>query len=264
MWIPNSLMEWLQSPWLSFAVLLNTRISGFLITAPFFKNPGFNMRLKLFISVGLTLCFASVLPNTLPHAPTSPLAFALWALQELGIGLLLGFLSSLVLESLGVAGEVLAMLSGLSNAQIMDPTTGHNSQVITGCLMQLGLMIILCSNLHHSLLQILYLTFEQVPLQAWFSTGDLDDLFKRVLFLAGQLFSIGLLVAAPMHATLFLVEVCTAYISKTMPQMHIIQILTPMKTLSALGILLAFLPFAVDSMTHYWGIHLKHLTQVFK
>jgi flagellar biosynthetic protein FliR len=105
---------------LVFALVL-ARISGLMIAAPVLGSANFPIIAK----IGFSGLFAMMLTATLPAQeamlPWSPVEYSLMAASELMIGLLMGFVLTLMFAAIQVAGQVMDMLAGFGMMNIFNP-----------------------------------------------------------------------------------------------------------------------------------------------
>ena len=98
-------------------LLVLFRISGMMLSAPLFSMRNIPSQAK----IGMALGFALILfPLHATHlvVPKDLIQFALMAIQETIIGLLLGYTVNLIFMALQMAGEYISMQMGLSVAHM--------------------------------------------------------------------------------------------------------------------------------------------------
>jgi flagellar biosynthetic protein FliR len=159
-----------------------------------------------------------------PNLPPFPLAnlpvFSLLGvmLQEICIGLLLGFLARMVFFAVDLAGNIIATEMGLQMGSIMNPLTQQSSQVPATILFYLAAVVMLTLNLHHWMLLGFERTYTVLPMgSAHLSTA----LFEMVVKNTNQIFIVALQISAPIMAVSFVVTVVFAVLSRAVPQMNV-------------------------------------------
>jgi len=260
----TDLIQWLSMPHMIATFLIFCRVTGLFIAAPFFNHSGFPVQLRLWFALATALIFyltvnvpsqieaLSWIPMDLPHL----LPFIL---KELILGLVLGITMKYVLDAFHLAGETLSMQMGLSIANALDPSTGMQAPIIGGILSQYALILFVCLGMHHWVLLALHSSFDQIPLHLMPDVGKMGILCKRMLLVSAGMFSTGLMLAAPIQATLFMVEVALGYVSKLMPQMNIFMVAAPLKLMIGMWGLFTFLPIMSSFMTDHYNDHIKIL-----
>jgi flagellar biosynthesis protein FliR len=198
-------------------LLVFLRISAFLLVLPFFSATNFPVTMRVAIGALTAMLLA-------PNLPAFPLAnlstFSLFGvmIQELAIGLLLGFISRMIFYAVDLAGNIIATEMGLQMAQIMDPQTQVSSQVPSTILFYLASITMLTLDLHHWMLLGFERTYAVLPM----GTAHLSAaLFEMVVKHTSQIFTIALQISAPLIAVSFVVTVVFAVLSRAVPQMNV-------------------------------------------
>jgi flagellar biosynthesis protein FliR len=197
-------------------MLVFVRVSAMLAIFPIFSQQGMPVKLRLALGAA---CAWLILPTVpMPALPAS-LAGLIWLLiKEAGIGLLLGFISRLVFYILEFAGNVLAAELGMNWGATLNPFSSGRGEAPGLILYYLGAMIFLSLNLHHALLIAFHRCYQVLPINGAHPTPALfNDFVQRT----GQLFSAGLLMAAPVVAVSFLINLVFSVIGRAVPQMNV-------------------------------------------
>ncbi|MFM7468882.1 MAG: flagellar biosynthetic protein FliR [Vampirovibrionales bacterium] len=252
-------LSWLLSVKPSSLLLLMalvTRISGVMLTAPPFNNPHIPPMSKMGIALGFALIWwlyafqgNHALTATLLQGVLHPWHYALVLLQELGIGLILGWAVGWFIQAVGMGASLLGIQMGLQLSNQMDPL-GQSDQ--TGSLNPFftltAMTWFLTHSLHHAVFLALDKTLGQVPVaQAfwWESTRTLQHFMERLLAVFSHVIGIGLLVALPLMGMLFLVEVGLGYVGKMQPRLNLFSLATPLKVIVGLATLTLILPMMI-------------------
>jgi flagellar biosynthesis protein FliR len=198
-------------------LLVFMRLSAFLLVLPFFSATNFPVTMR----VALGALAALLLAPTLPPFPMGQLGtFSVFGvmIQEIAIGLLLGFMARMVFYAVDLAGNIIATEMGLQMAAIMDPLTQASSQVPATILFYLASIVMLTLDLHHWMLLGFERTYAVLPMgTAHLSTA----LFEMVVKNTSQIFIIALQISAPIIAVSFVVTVVFAVLSRAVPQMNV-------------------------------------------
>ena len=108
-------------------LLILARIAGLFLEAPIFSSRSLPAFPKLVIAVWLAAILWFVIP--VRYLPDTALAFLLAIVVEVLVGYIIGFISSIVLQSAQAAGDILDIQMGLSVASILSPTTGAQTSL---------------------------------------------------------------------------------------------------------------------------------------
>ena len=193
------------------------RVSAFLLVLPFFSMTNFPPTMR----VALSALAALLLAPMLPPFPLGKLPFfSLFGvmIQEVGIGLLLGFFARMVFFAVDLAGNVVASELGLNMGAILDPMTGVSSQVPGTILFFLAAVVMLTMDLHHWVLVGFERTYSVLPIGGAHLNGEL---FNILLAQTANLFVVALEIAAPVLAVSFVVTVVFGVLSRAVPQMNV-------------------------------------------
>jgi flagellar biosynthetic protein FliR len=221
--------------YLTSAVLVMVRISGLMVFAPLFSSAAIAPRIKAAFVVAVTVLLAPVV-GTLPHARVQLDMAGL--LGELAVGLTFGFALSLILETLMFAGQMIGMEFSFSLVNLMDPNSNIQTPVLGQLLNWLGLLVIIAAGLDRSLLAAVMRSFAVVPVgQAAMKASTCSAL----AIMAGGVFVAGLQLAAPVIAAALTVEIVVALVGRLSPQLPVMMISIPLKTLISYAVLIGSL-----------------------
>jgi flagellar biosynthetic protein FliR len=198
-------------------LLVFLRVSAFLLVLPFFSATNFPATMRVALSALIALLLAPMLPAfALGNAPLFSLFGVM--IQEVSIGLMLGFIARMIFYAVDLAGNVIASELGLNMGAIMDPMTGASSQVPGMILFFLATVVMLTLNLHHWILAGFERTYAVLPIGGAHLN---NELFQVVLNQTGNIFMVALEISAPVMAVSFVVTVVFGVLSRAVPQMNV-------------------------------------------
>jgi flagellar biosynthetic protein FliR len=225
-----------------FFALLAVRLGGLLLSAPIFGSPPVPMALRCALALLLAFMFAP-LAGAPPDGAWTSGAFILAAGGELAVGLLIGFTASLLFSAVRLAGHLVDQDMGLSLAAVLDPASDEPAAVVSQFQTLLALIVYLVINGHHILLTSVAESLRVLPVGGGFATAGATP--GLVGEMAARLFVVGLALAIPALATLFLVTVAMAFLARTVPEMNLITLGYPMRHLVGLAALAISVGFFV-------------------
>ena len=222
--------------WIFFQVL--ARVSAVIAIAPVFGAREVPAQVK----TGMALIAAPAL--TRYPLPTTLYGFTATIAGDAVVGLLIGFVMSLVLSAVQMAASVLDIQVGFSMAQTLNPEIGELSAPLTQLQSMYALLLFLLARGHYLTIEGLAHSFTALPAQAVaIGTGGALRSFTDVTY--GMLVD-ALEIAAPAGAVLLAVDLSFAFVSRAMPQMNVFVVGMPVKSLVGLTTLVVVLPlFAV-------------------
>jgi len=219
------------STFLSAMTLTLVRVSGMLVFAPFFSSSALPMRAKAALAVTVAYLLAPLVAG-LPNAHAE-IGFAA-LIGELAVGLVYGLTLTLLQEMLLFAGQIAGVQFSFSLVNLLDPST-HIETPLLGDLFQLmGTLVVIAAGLDRVLLASFIRSFHAVPLGT-FALAPVAGL--AIVRAAGGIFLAGVEVAAPVLAGTMLVEIAIALLGRLSPQLPVMSLTVPIKTLAGFLIL---------------------------
>lgn len=225
------------------------RVGAAVMVAPVFGNDMIPVQVRIFVGLMLTL---AVLPTVQGVPPVDPLSAqgAMIAVQEVLLGLIMGFVLSLALNVVVIAGESVALAMGLGFATMVDPQTGMSVPVISQVLVVLTTLLFLATGGHLMLVQLLADSFASVPV------GSLElsrDAFWAVATWGTQMFAGAVLIALPLVTVLLVINLSLGVMTRAAPQMNIFSVGLPITLLVGTVLLpILVLPTLPTRMAGIW------------
>lgn len=215
---------------LTFALVL-ARISGLMIAAPVLGSANFPIMAK----AGFSALFAMLLTATLPdqggNLPGETVTYSLMAASELAIGLIMGFVLTLMFAAIQVAGQVMDMLAGFGMMNIFNPALGTQVPILGFFFYIIAILFLLVTDGHHIMLMAMARSFERIPL------GGLTlhpELLRDISTMGSLMFYDGLLIAAPVAAALLVAYLTLGFLGRAVPQIQLFVVGFPLTIALAL------------------------------
>jgi flagellar biosynthetic protein FliR len=210
------------------------------VLALFSALPVFGQRMvPARVRVALAFLVALSAQATLPAMPVVPLdsaAALLLLLQQLLIGLSLGFAVRIVFAAVEFAGEVVGLQMGLNFAGFFDPITASQGTATSRFFGTLVAWLFIVMNGHLLVLMAVVKSFDAFPV------GGEPFAFLRAAqpqAWGAEIFALGLWIALPMVAMLLFVNLVLGVISRVASQMNVFAIGFPITLgVGLLGMLL--------------------------
>jgi flagellar biosynthetic protein FliR len=206
--MPFDLTTWL---------LVFLRVGALLAVFPIFSMSNVPVQLRVALGALLALLIAAAVP-ALAAPPASFGALVFLMCKEVVVGLVLGFVSRMIFYTLELAGNVIATELGLNAGSMLNPFSNSRSEAPGLILFYLGALIFLTLNMHHWLLVAIQRSYLFLPIGG---ARMHPALFQDLLGRTSQLFVVGLLMAAPVVAVSFLVNLVFSVIGRAVPQMNV-------------------------------------------
>jgi len=232
--------------WLSSFIWPLLRVSSMLISIPVFSGRFVSNKILVGTSLAITFFSMPLLPtyevvDVLSHAGI------MTGIQQIVIGLTMGFVLQLVFSAIIFAGQGIAYSMGLGFASMVDPITGVSVPVISQFYLVLSTLLFLTLGGHLVLIEMLIDSFQTLPI----GTVGLERAdFWSVIAWSSRLFSAGLLMAIPSITSLLMVNIAFGVVTKAAPQLNIFAVGFPITLLLGLLLMWVTLPAILDSFTN--------------
>jgi flagellar biosynthetic protein FliR len=216
---------------LSAMTLALVRVSGVVVFAPFFSSNALPVRTKAVFVGAVAFLLAPVVAG-LPQA-RAELSFAA-LLGEVAVGLVYGLTLALLSEMLLFAGQIVGLQFSFSLVNLIDPTTNTQTPLMGELFQLMGTLVVIAAGLDRILLASMVRSFRAVPLGhfALVQSGA-----AAIVRAAGGIFLAGIELAAPVLAATMLVEIAVSLLGKLSPQLPVMNLTVPIKTITGLLIL---------------------------
>lgn len=203
--------------WVSPIVWPFLRVLAVFTTAPVFSSRAFPMRAKIALAFFVALGTQASLPSMPVIGFNDPQALGV-VIQQVGIGLAIGFVVRLVFAAVELAGEVVGFQMGLNFAAFFDPTLNAQSSAVARFFGQMTSLLFVVMNGHLMVLVAVNRSFQSFPVDQNF----LEALGQMKLYRLGtELFASALWIALPMVGMLMFTNLALGIISRVAPQMNI-------------------------------------------
>jgi flagellar biosynthetic protein FliR len=216
---------------LSAMTLALVRVSGMVAFAPFFSSTALPMRSKA-VFAGAVAYLLAPLVAVLPRANLTLSFSAL--LGELSVGLVYGLVLALLNEMLLFAGQIAGLQFSFSLVNLLDPNSAIQTPLLGDLFQLMGTLVVLAAGLDRILLASMVRSFHAVPLGSY-ALAPLTAL--SIVRAAGGVFLAAVELAAPVLAATMLVEVAVALLGKLSPQLPVMNLTVPFKTLTGFALL---------------------------
>jgi flagellar biosynthetic protein FliR len=226
-------------------LLVSMRMAGLLLLAPPLSSLAVPMMVRAAFVLGLSAAVwpaqAGALSAELPWAKMvgwSVLEFATGTLMALGVNI--GF------AAFAIGARILDVQIGFGMGQVLDPSTRRRMPILSAAFMLLAPVLFVAADCHHVMLRAVARGLERFPPGATWSP---ETASHAVWPLVQGMFTLGLAMVAPVVFCLVLVEIALGVVSRNLPQMNVFILGIPIKVLSGLAALAAWMAAATSPMT---------------
>lgn len=228
-----------------YLLLIMTRVSAFVFTAPFFSFGNLPRQIK----AGFTLVFSLLIYLSLPPMEITyngVIGFALLVITEVLCGAILGYFTNIVMTILNFTGRLIDMEIGFAMVTMYDPVFRVNTTVSGNLYSYFVILLLLTGNFHHYFLKAFIDTYAVIPMgRVVFGVTVIKIITKFLL----NYFLISMKLMLPIYATILLVNSVLGIMAKVAPQMNMFVIGIQLKLLagfSVMVLMVAMIPGVVD------------------
>jgi flagellar biosynthetic protein FliR len=155
-------------------------------------------------------------------------------LGELAVGLVYGLTLALLNEMLLFAGQIVGLQFSFSLVNLMDPASSIQTPLMGELFQLMGTLVLIGAGLDRILLASVMRSFHAAPLGAYAVAPATTLAIVRA---AGGIFLAAVELAAPVLAATMLVEIAVSLLGKLSPQLPVMNLTVPLKTLTGFMIL---------------------------
>ena len=248
------------------AGLVTARLMPIVLLVPFLGGKAAPAQVKVGLALAFTVLVYPIVWASAPAIPDAPLLVAALIAKEIGVGLMLGFVTALVFHAVRMAGRLIDTSRGQTKAMSMVPQLKTQVSVTGNFLLQLFIVIFLLTGGHRLFLAALTRSFKYIPPEQFASFAHAGDHGSAVALgiarLATESISIGVLLAFPVIAAILLTNIFLALVNKAAPQINVFFLGMPLKAVIGVAVvLLALDPLAtrfLDEAIRYF----EHLLEL--
>lgn len=206
--------------WLAPLVWPFIRVLAVFSALPIFNRRNVPMRVRIALAGFITVAAQPALPE-MPVVPLDSMLAVTLVVQQVLIGLSIGFAVRVVLAAVEFAGEVIGLQMGLNFAGFFDPVTATQSTAAASFFSTMVAWLFIALNGHLVLISAVVNSFQAFPV------GPEPFAFLRQALphrWGAEIFSTGLWIALPIVTMLLFVNLLLGFISRVAPQIQIFAI----------------------------------------
>lgn len=226
-------------------ILIFLRLTSFIVICP-----GFSFKaLPNIVKVALSVSFSMIVYMTLGEFEiiNNLFLFGILSIKEVLIGLAIGYITKLIFSAIEMAGQLVDFQAGFSMAAVYDPSMGIRASNYGRIYYWISICVFFIFNFHHRFIESIISSFQYIPLDTWeftsFGTESILKLFSMVFELAVNL-------AVPMIIVVLLVDMVLGIISKSVPQINVLMLGMPMKSMVSFIFMLIIMSWLMNSIAN--------------
>jgi flagellar biosynthetic protein FliR len=233
------------------------RVLGVIAAAPIFSHNAIPNRIKLGIGIMLTLIIMPTLP-TMPQFEIFSFQGLFILIQQLVIGLAIGFSMRLVFSAVDLAGQLIGMSMGLGFATFYDHQSQGQSAAVNQFLMLLSMLIFLSLDGHLMIVTAIANSFISMPIVL--GAGGINPM--KIAMWGEMIFRVGLLLALPAVTALLITNMALGILTRTAPQLNLFAIGFPLTLTVGFVVLALSLPGMLKPIENFIEQAVSNMHQV--
>ncbi len=239
--------------------LVFCRMLGFVMVAPILGRKDIPFNIKLGIAFLMSFVLAWHLPGDPIHNRAVTMLdlfpYLIQIFANITVGLLIGFIGSMIMECINSAGSLMNNQIGLSSAMMFDPSSRQQVALTEKLTGYIGLMVFLHLGGFYWLINALNRTFEVFPIQGMTPDFASQISIDYLIQLGGNSLAIGAQLIAPVLIVTITVDLMLGIVNRTAQQIQVFQLSFALKPCIGLGVFLATLPIFIKLLEHYLNDH---------
>jgi flagellar biosynthetic protein FliR len=225
------------------------RIGACFMVAPAFGALFVPARMRLILAGAVALLVAPTVPLPTNITPFSA-AGVVVTLQQVLIGVALGFALQILFDAVAMGGQLLANSMGLSFAFNVDPMRGTSTAALGQLYALLVMLTFLSLDGHLAVIEVLVGGFRTLPIG---ETGLGTEGLWTLVAWGSQMFSGALAVALPGITALLIVNLAFGVMSRAAPTLNLFAVGFPISLVFGLVIVMVGLPALQSSFITLLG-----------
>ncbi len=226
------------SGWVSRYLWPFFRIAGFFMVLPLLGTRMVTARIRLLLAISVTVVITPILPP-MPVLDALSMQTMLISAQQVLIGVGFAFVLEVLMQVLIMAGQMIAMQTGLGMAQTVDPGSGVSVAVVAQWFMIFVNLLFITLNGHLIAIEILVDSFFVIPI----GQGTLsNDTLMTIAQLGRWLFAAAIVLALPAISAMLVVNMAFGTMARLAPALNIFAVGFPVTMM--LGLIILWITFS--------------------
>ncbi len=242
----------------SFLICL-VRVGSLIATLPVFSGGQVPIPLR----VGLVFLFSLVVyPVASPHIPDlsfSVVELGILVVQEMILGLMVGFLGQLIFMAAEFAGSVIGYQMGFAAANVFDPVSQRQVALISQFQGTFAILLFLTLDVHHLFLKAIVFSFEMIPPGSLVLRGAVPMLVE----VTNHSLILSIKLVAPVLVLLIMSNLTLGIMSRIFPQLNVFFLSFPLNIGLSFVVMGLILGVVAKMLSHEFSLLPERFLQIF-
>lgn len=236
-----------------------TRIVGLFLADPFYSNRAIPRRFRAGFALMLTVLLVPVLPPAPAVPVVSAAGFAI-VVQQLLIGLAMGFVMRLALGAVEMAGMIISGQMGLGFAMTFDPQHAAQVPTMSSLLTVFVMLLFMAFDGPQVMINTLLESFRILPIGQSLPAASLLALVKW----GGHIVAWGIWLSLPVVAALLVTNLAIGVMTRAAPQFNIFSFGFPLTLLTGFIALYIALPLLTPAIEQIYQQSFEFILSMLK
>lgn len=194
------------------------RVGGFMMAFVTFSGAAVPRNARALLALTVTICFLPSIPAVDANLDAFSGLGIITTISQVIIGAGLGFMTQYLIASFVLAGQAIAMQTGLGFASLVDPVSGTNAPVVGQFFTVLCTLVFFAVDGHLVFIRLLLLSFETLPIGPHiFSPPSLEAL----IYFGATMFQVALSTSIAAICALLVVNFTFGVMTRAAPQLNV-------------------------------------------
>lgn len=194
------------------------RIGGFMMAVIAFSATSVPARVRALASLAITVSMLPMIPPIDPAIEMFSFMGFITTITQVVIGAGIGFVTQYLAQCFVLAGQVIAMQTGLGFASLVDPVSGTNAPIVGQFFTVLSTLVFFAVDGHLVFLRLLLMSFETLPIGPTYFT---PPNMLTVIYFGATMFQCALAMSIAAICTLLVINFTFGVMTRAAPQLNV-------------------------------------------
>lgn len=231
-------------------LILFARIIGLFIFMPGFSSKSITLKIKILLSLSLSILIGGFIEKV---EIANIYVFLLRIIAEFLGGFIIGFISSLFVQSINIIGSLIDNLLGTGIFQIAD-NSGNMSSTSSKLIECFAILLFFLTNSHLYIIQVISMNLDFLKL---YDVLKNDGFMNLIISILNFIFINGLHLSMPFILIFLIVDISLGIINRSFTSFNVFLFSMPIKMLLFVAILFYYLVFFKENFGNFMNINLE-------
>lgn len=210
------------------------RVGGFLMAFFTFSASSVPRNIRALLALAMTVCFLPSIPAVRTDIEAFSILGITTTISQVVIGAGIGFITQYLVQCFVLAGQAIAMQTGLGFASLVDPVSGTNAPVVGQFFTVLCTLVFFAVDGHLVFIRLLLLSFETIPIAPGAFT---PPHLEAIIFFGATMFQVALSMSIAAICALLVVNFTFGVMTRAAPQLNVFSMGFAISMTVGLGVL---------------------------